>query len=306
MQFCSAYSISPLPAQENKLCSFVAYLAKSGISYQTIECYLSAVKHMQVERGMGELQFTSMPVLEHVLRGVKKEHAKKAKPTLTRLPITSTILLQIRAVWERDAKDFDKIMLWAACCTCYFGFLRSGEVCVPSAKEYDPSAHLSMNDIAVDSHEKPSVISVNIKASKSDPYRQGVTIFLGATDQPLCPVKALLAYIAVRGQTAGPLFQFKDKQPLTREKLVVNLRAALTEAGLNPKDYAGHSFRIGAATTAHIKGVEDSTIMTLGRWKSEAYRRYVRIPKEHLAKISASIAHPLDTSNRLVFQPMRE
>ena len=114
---------------------------------------------------MGDIQFTSMPVLEHVLRGVK-EHAKKAKPTLTRLPITS-ILLKIWAVWEKDAKDFDKIMLWAACCTCYFGFLRSGEVCVPSAKEYDPSAHLSISDVA---HVKPFVVSVNIKASKSDPY----------------------------------------------------------------------------------------------------------------------------------------
>ena len=99
---------------------------------------------------MGDIQFTSMPVLEHVLRGVK-EHAKKAKPTLTRLPITSTILLKIRAVWGKDAKDFDKIMLSAACCTCYFGSLRSGEVCVPSAKECDPLAHLSISDIAVDS-----------------------------------------------------------------------------------------------------------------------------------------------------------
>ena len=116
-------------------------------------------------------------------------------------------------VWERDAKDFDKIMLWAACCTCYFGFFRSGEICVPSAKEYDPSAHLSISDIAVDS------LSVNIKASKIAPFRQGITIFLGVTGKSLCPVKALLAYVAVRGQIPGPLFYFKDQQPLTRDKL---------------------------------------------------------------------------------------
>ena len=40
---------------------------------------------------MGDIQFTSMPVLEHVLRGMK-EHVKKAKSTLTCLPITSTII----------------------------------------------------------------------------------------------------------------------------------------------------------------------------------------------------------------------
>ena len=42
--------------------------------------------------------------------------------------------------------------------------------------------------------------------------------------------------------------------------------------------------------------------MTLSRWKSDAYLRYIKIPKEHLAKVSSTIAHPIDTSNRLVFQ----
>ena len=45
------------------------------------------------------------------------------------------------------------------------------------------------------------------------------------------------------------------------------VRAVLTEAGLVAKDYAGHSFRIGAATTA---GIQDSLIKTLGRWESAA------------------------------------
>ena len=252
---------------------------------------------------MGELQFTSMPVLEHVLRGIKKEHAKKAKPTLTRLPITPNILLKIRKIWEEDASNFDHIMLWAACCTCYFGYLRSGEICVPSPKEYDPSAHLSINDIAVDCHDKPSMVSLKIKASKTDPFRQGVTIFLGATGSTLCPVNALLAYVDVRGQAPGPLFRFKDQQPLTRERLVSCLRTAISKAGFDPKLYAGHSFRIGAATAAHLNGVEDSTIMTLGRWKSDAYLRYIRTPKEQLAKLSTRIANPIDPNNMFTFQP---
>lgn len=122
----------------------------------------------------------------------------------------------------------------------------------------------------------------------------------------MCPVKALLAYIAVRSQAAGPLFHFKDGQPLTRDKLVANLRVALSEAGLDLKAYAGHSFRTGVATAAHLNGVDDSTIMTLSRWKSDACLQYIKIPKEHLAKISSSTAHPIDTSNRLVFQPIIE
>ena len=64
----------------------------------------------------------------------------------------------------------------------------------------------------------------------------------------------------------------------------------MSKAGLDPDVYAGHSLRIGTATVAHEKGIEDSTIMTLGRWKSNAYQRYIRIPQEHLARISAHIA----------------
>ena len=45
--------------------------------------------------------------------------------------------------------------------------------------------------------------------------------------------------------------------------------------------YAGHSFRIGAASTAAANGIEVSIIQTLGRWISSAYLDYIRIPAEN-------------------------
>ena len=74
-------------------------------------------------------------------------------------------------------------MLWAACCTCFFGFLRSGEITVPSAGEYDPGAHLSYGDVTLDSRESPTMAQVNIKASKTDPFRKGVSIYIGRTNR---------------------------------------------------------------------------------------------------------------------------
>ena len=61
----------------------------------------------------------------------------------------------------------------------------------------------------------------------------------------------------------------------------------MSSAGLNPSDYAGHSFRIGAATTAGVCGISDATIEMLGRWENTAYLIYVRTPRDQLAQFSA-------------------
>ena len=81
---------------------------------------------------------------------------------------------------------------------------------------------------------------------------------LGRTDNDLCPVSALLTYLLKRGNTPGALFQWENRIPLSKTKFVEAIRRALTAANLPAKDYAGHSFRIGAATTAASAGLEDS------------------------------------------------
>ena len=61
---------------------------------------------------------------------------------------------------------------------------------MPSDGAYDPSAHLSYGDVRTDSLVNPSYITV---ASKTDPFRKGVTVHIGATKSQLCPVAAVLA-----------------------------------------------------------------------------------------------------------------
>ena len=76
-----------------------------------------------------------------------------------------------------------------------FGFLRCAEFTVPS----DPVIYLSFSDIAIDDYSNPSTVVVSIKQSKTDPLGKGKTITLGATQDTLCPIKALLPYLARRG-----------------------------------------------------------------------------------------------------------
>ena len=103
---------------------------------------------------------------------------------------------------------------------------------------------------------------------------------------------AILAYLAVRGTSPGPLFLLKDGTTLTRQKLVKMVQSTLQLAGIDPSGYSGHSFRIGAATTTAAKGIDADTIRTLGRWSSDTYQRYIQIPCQELAIISQQIAKP--------------
>ena len=134
------------------------------------------------------------------------------------------------------------------------------------------------------------MFSVRVKQSKTDPFRVGVQAYLGATQSDVCPVKALLDYIQVRSPDPGPLFVFQSGKLLSRQDLVRNLHEALVREGIPASNYKGHSFRIGAATTAARCGLEDSLIQSLGRWKSTAYLSYIRIPREQLAATAVHLA----------------
>ena len=108
---------------------------------------------------------------------------------------------------------------------CFFSFLRVGEIAVPSSKSYDAGAHLSMGDVTLDNQEQPSLVQVAIKAPKTDPFRRGVVILMGKTQNRLCPVAAISAYLAVHGSSPGPFFTFKEGTPMSRELFVHSMSA---------------------------------------------------------------------------------
>ena len=169
-----------------------------------------------------------------------------------------------------------------------FWLLRSGEATLPSETAYDPGAHLSFADVSVNSIVAPRMVRVKLRSSKTDPFRKGVDIFVGRTHNKLCPVEAMQAYLVLGQPKKGFLFKFKDGRPLTKKRFVKAVREALGRAGRNPKDYAGHSFRRGAATTASQRGVDEATIK-MGRWESSAYQLYIQMPRERLAAVSAIV-----------------
>lgn len=101
---------------------------------------------------------------------------------------------------------------------------------------------------------------------------------------------AVAVYMAVRGTASGPFFMLRSGRPLSREFLVRKLGEASSSSEVDVSCYSGHSFRIGAATTAASVGIEDSLIKTLGRWESSAYQLYVRVPRDRLVSASRQLA----------------
>ena len=130
----------------------------------------------------------------------------------------------------------------------------------------------------------------HLRQSKMDQVGRGVDIILGRTGCDLCPVAAVLSYVAARGDREGPFFLKSTSRPLLKQECITEVRKVLVALGLPDHQYAGHSFRIGAATSAALAGVEDSTIQILGRWQSSANLR--RSPSPSHPRTGQSLRRP--------------
>ena len=116
-------------------------------------------------------------------------------------------------------QSYTNTMTWAACCLAFFGFLRVSEFTVPTQDRYDQSCHLSLGDISLDNRDNPRLLRVHIKQSKTDPFRRGVEIYLGATNDSICPLKGILPYLALRSKHDIPCLYFQMAEALPANRL---------------------------------------------------------------------------------------
>lgn len=283
--FCNTYHLPSFPLTEQTLCRFVTFLTLAGISAQSVRSYLSALRYAQISGGGPDPAYSALSQLHYVLRGVRRTLPTAVRPR--RLPITPLILRLLYNKWSSQ-QSYDNVCLWAACCLAFFAFLRSGEFTCQSWAAFKPYM-LSKSDIQIDSRENPTMLRVTLRRSKTDIFGLGVSIHVGKTGSYVCPVSAVLAYMAMRPPTPGPLFLLESGVPLSRPFLVNRIREALSATGYDVSLFNGHSFRIGAATTAAQAGLADSSIQLLGRWKSSAFTRYLHPPVQQLAAVSGQL-----------------
>ena len=275
LRFCSLIDSKPLPATEVDLLSFIADSVSRGLAASTISAHIAGVRNLHIINGF-ENPLERFQRLRLVLRAVKR----RGKPPRKRSPITAELLARIGALV--DSARPDDVRFWAAATSAFFGFLRVSEFTVD--RNFDAASDLSFDALRF-SHD---AAHLTLKASKTDPFRLGVSVHLGATGRAVCPVSALKQFLFLRGTAPGPLFADAFGSPPSRSWFVGTLSRFLARLGV-VGDFTAHSFRIGAATTAAERGVPDHLIKVLGRWSSDAYRVYIRTSERRVCALSRTL-----------------
>ena len=243
--FCHLHTRPLGPAPDITLTEFVTYLADVvHLTPTSITTYLSAVRSLHIDRGWPN-PLQAAPLTQRVLSGIKRIHGMHSR--LNRLPITGTALDRLVRSLQTASwlPIIDRHMLTTACTLAFHGFLRCTEF----------TTSLSRFSVRVLSSPQPH-IELRLLASKTDPFRRGAAITIGASPGPCCLVLSLARYVDATRRSSNlpadtPLLKITSGTPLTRAVFTQHIQREITKTGFtNSSRFMSHSFRIGATTTA--------------------------------------------------------
>lgn len=252
------------PSSVTTVSLYIAHLFQRGYAASTISTAVSIIGYFHKIKQHSDP--TSAFVVKKMLVGVSK-----SRPACdVRLPVTLDILHKLVVTSSQVTSSyFHKVLITAMYLLAFHGFLRISELAVSSANNHV----LCLSNVVL--HDTSIVVKFSsFKHHKGHPH----SIVISGTSDPLCPVVALTRYVQLRGSQPGPLFLFPDNSPVSQSYFRSTLKSSLHLAGYPSATYKSHSFRIGAATVAASRGYSDGQIQRMGRWSSQAFKKYIRIP----------------------------
>ena len=263
--FCAQNGFKSLPSEPKIVSLYLTYLS-------TKEAKMSTLKRRLVSIGVihklkGHYLDTKHPSIIENIMGIKRRKGsiqKGKKPILI-----SSLKIIIDVIDQQNREEIKKLRDRSIILIGFSGGFRRNEIV---SLDYD------------DLDFVPEGLKIDIKRSKTDQFGEGSKKALPYFDNSqYCPVVSLKNWIDITKVNSGALFRrfskgskLTDKR-LTDQTVALLIKEYLQLAGIDSKDYSGHSLRSGFATSAAESGVEERSIMAMtGHKSTEMVRRYIK------------------------------
>jgi site-specific recombinase XerD len=263
--FCAQNRFKSLPSEPNIVSLYLTHLSTNGAKMSTLKRRLVSIG--VIHKLKGHYLDTKHPAIIENIMGIKRRKGsiQKAKKPL----LVNSLKLIINAIDKQKRQEIKKFRDRSIILIGFSGGFRRNEIV---SIDYD------------DLDFVPEGLKINIKRSKTDQFGEGFTKALPYFDSSqYCPVISLKNWLDISKITSGPVFRrFLKGSKLSENRLSDQTVATLIKeylnlAGINSKNYSGHSLRSGFATSAAESGVEERNIMAMtGHKSTEMVRRYIK------------------------------
>ena len=262
--FCAKHSLASLPSEPKIVSLYLTHLSKNS-KISTLRRRLVSIS--MVHKLKGHYLDIKHPVIVENLMGIKRAKGsiqKGKKPILI-----NDLKLIINVINEQKINDIKKIRDKTIILIGFGGGFRRSEI-------------ISIN------HEDLEFVSegvkITVKKSKTDQFGEGMIKGIPyLTNEKYCPVANLKKWIEISKIKSGAIFRRFAKgsiltdSRLTDQSIVLLLKEYLNLAGIENKNFAGHSLRSGFATVAADFGADERSIMAMtGHKTTQMVRRYIR------------------------------
>ena len=267
-EWCDAHALPCLPARAADVVAFLAAERGRGCSVNTIDLRRAAIRYLHFIAGCGVP--TAEAQVAETMAGIRREAADSGDVPAKKLAATAGILREILAPIGGDLAGLrDRALLLVG----FAGALRRAELAAIRVEH-------------IEARERG--LRVTLPRSKGERAGKAVNVALPYGTNGLCPVRALLAWLAAAGIVEGAVFrrvwaQAKPKADASAPPCPVVgaeaidagtvariIKKRATAAGYDPAALGGHSLKRGAMTTGMDHGVHPTRLKQLGRHKSYA------------------------------------
>lgn len=262
------YHLPFLPASRETIENYISYCHLKGLSYATILSRVSVISYVHKVRHQHDA--TSDVRVKAVLKGL----SKSSHTFDVRSPVTLPVLRSICSKLHRVVSDSYQLVMCRAIFTFMFHLaLRVGEIAVTDGNSDNVLGYKDIEFFVDSAGEK----CLRVAFKKYKHSHSPALVLVKSDSSPVCPVSCMDMYLRKRQASNNPhLFVHRSHKSVSSDYLRKILQCVVVYADL-PRSIALHSFRIGKITQLVSEGCSENTVRLIGRFKSDAFKRYMRV-----------------------------